>query len=111
MNNSKTMNYENEIKISCTSVSNSKAQKPFFEVSQNPKFSQKGNLSISNDLLEKFQQVKEKEIEKKNQQYEKMQSFRKAMNQESRKKIVLFGKNGNTIIRNMVDGNMVGDSL
>ena len=61
--------------------------------------------------MEKFQQVKEKEIEKKNQQYQKMQSFRKAMNQESRKKIVLFGKNGNTIIMNMVDGNMVGYSL
>ncbi len=105
------MNYENEIKISCTSVSNSKAQKPFFEVSQNPKFSQKGNLSISNDLLEKFQQVKQKELEEKQQQYQKMQSFRKAMNQQSSKKIVLYGKNGNTIIMNQNDGSMVGYSL
>ena len=111
MNNSKTMNYENEIKISCSSISNSKAQKPFFEVSQNPKFSQKGNLAISKDLLEKFQQVKQKEIEKKNQQYQKMQSFRNAMNQQSSKKIVLFGKNGNTIIMNQNDGSMVGYSL
>ena len=105
------MNYENEIKISCSSISNSKAQKPFFEVSPNPKFQQNGNLAISKDLLEKFQEVKNKEIEKKNQQYQKMQSFRKAMNQESRKKIVLFGKNGNTIIMNQNNGSMVGYSL
>jgi hypothetical protein len=105
------MNYENEIKISCSSISNSKAQKPFFEVSPNPKFSQNGNLAISNELMEKFQQVRKKEIEQKQQQYQKIQSFRKAMNQKSRKKIVLFGSKGNTIIMNQNDGDMMGFSL
>ena len=57
------MNYENEIKISCSSISNSKAQKPFFEVSQNPKFQQNGNFAISTKLVEKFQQIKQKQLE------------------------------------------------
>jgi len=105
------MNYENEIKISCSSISNSKAQKPFFEVSQNPKFQQNGNFAISTKLVEKFQQIKQKQLEEKQQQYQKMQSFRNAMNQQSSKKIVLFGKNGNTIIMNQNDGSMVGYSL